>query len=304
MPIMSYGIILFRFCPNNFIMLDSSSTASKIEYLMIRRRNTLGYIDFMRGKYSITNRFYILNMIKQMTLEEKTLLKQKKFNELWELLWKDIYREETDSVGGGGGQGCSQGCISDQGQGCSSGQGCSEFSVPDSEENYRYNNQYKIEESNSRVKFHSLVKGVYTERGFYNLESLIDECEPSWEEPEWGFPKGRRNYKENEFDCAVREFKEETGYSMKHIHPVINLFPFEEIFLGSNYKSYKHKYFLMFLEKSDCLENTNRQCSEVSKMEWKTLEECLQCIRPYNIEKIELIQNVDCSIRKYMPVFH
>lgn len=232
-------------------------------------------------------------MIKQMTLEEKILLKEKKFNELWELLWRDISKEETDSgdgCGGGGGQGC--------------GQGCGEFSVIDGEENYRYNNQYRIEESNSRAKFHSLVKGVHTERGFYNLETLIDECDTAWEEPEWGFPKGRRNYKENEFDCAVREFKEETGYSMKHVHPVVNLFPFEEIFLGSNYKSYKHKYFLMFLEKSDCLENTNRQCSEVSKMEWKTLEECLQCIRPYNIEKIELIQNVDCSIRKYMPVFH
>jgi 8-oxo-dGTP pyrophosphatase MutT (NUDIX family) len=29
-------------------------------------------------------------------------------------------------------------------------------------------------------------------------------------EPEWSFPKGRRKIKENDLDCAVREFCEET----------------------------------------------------------------------------------------------
>jgi endonuclease III-like uncharacterized protein len=37
----------------------------------------------------------------------------------------------------------------------------------------------------------------------------------------------------------------------------------------------------------------NFQKSEVSKIEWKTLSECIKSIRYYNIEKIEIIKNVD-----------
>jgi hypothetical protein len=58
MPITSVGVIAFRY--NN----------GQIEYLMIRRKDTLGFIDFMRGKYFVNNKFYILNMLKQMTVAE------------------------------------------------------------------------------------------------------------------------------------------------------------------------------------------------------------------------------------------
>ena len=40
LPIVSYGIVAFRICDG------------KPEYLMIRRKDTFGYIDFIRGKYS------------------------------------------------------------------------------------------------------------------------------------------------------------------------------------------------------------------------------------------------------------
>ena len=62
LPITSIGVISFRF--NN----------GCIEYLMIRRKDTLGFIDFIRGKYSTSNKEYIMNMIKQMTINEKQQL--------------------------------------------------------------------------------------------------------------------------------------------------------------------------------------------------------------------------------------
>ena len=50
-PITSYGVIAFRM------------NKQKIpEYLMICRKDTLGYIDFMRGKYIVQNKNYIMNM--------------------------------------------------------------------------------------------------------------------------------------------------------------------------------------------------------------------------------------------------
>ena len=69
-PITSIGLITFRYHNN------------EIQYLMICRKDTLGYIDFMRGKYSIFNKDYVMNMLKQMTNEEKERLKTWTFDEL------------------------------------------------------------------------------------------------------------------------------------------------------------------------------------------------------------------------------
>ena len=59
-PITSIGLIVFN---NN---------DTKIEYLMIRRKDSLGYVDFMRGKYPLFNKRYLLNIISEMTDNEKT----------------------------------------------------------------------------------------------------------------------------------------------------------------------------------------------------------------------------------------
>ena len=190
-PITSLGVIAFRI--NNGI----------IEYLMIRRKETLGYIDFMRGKYNINDKEYIKNMLKQMSNEEKKNIINKEFDELWTNIW--------------GEEG--------------------------------YTNKYKMEESNSKDKFNILKK--QNSNIDFNLKNIIDDIENEWYEPEWGFPKGRRNYNEKDYDCAIREFCEETGYKENALEPMINVMPYEEIFTGSNYKSYKHKYFLMYMKYSD-----------------------------------------------------
>ncbi len=56
-PITSIGIIVFN--------IDVSNN---IEYLLIRRKDSLGYVDFMRGKYPIYNRRYLLNIIQCLRL--------------------------------------------------------------------------------------------------------------------------------------------------------------------------------------------------------------------------------------------
>ena len=57
------------------------------EYLMVCRQNSFGFIDFMRGKYSIYNKQYICNMVKQMTIQEKKDLIDLNFDQLWKKLW-------------------------------------------------------------------------------------------------------------------------------------------------------------------------------------------------------------------------
>jgi hypothetical protein len=185
-PIVSYGIIAFRQNPLN----------SSPEYLMIRRKDTLGFIDFMRGKYSVYNKEYVLNMIKQMTNAEKYRIKTESFSTLWRDLWGPMASNLE---------------------------------------------QYKSEETNSRNKFELLRGGVYTRTDSYTLEDLVNLTPLEWDEPEWGFPKGRRNYQERDCDCAVREFCEETGYRHSQLILLKNVAPFEEIKLLN--KNLRKNYF-------------------------------------------------------------
>ena len=263
MPVVSYGVILFR------------KGQRGLEYLMICRRNTLGYIDFLRGKYAPTHKYYILNMLKQMTREEIHNIETKTFDELWASLWNEISKDESESVGNG----CTAGSSSN-------------------------NHQYRVEEYSSRVKFNMLCSGIHSSSSsFYNLKTMIEEIQtqqPLWEEPEWGFPKGRRHYQESEYQCAIREFLEETGMTTENMVPIYNLFPVEEMFVGSNYKSYKHKYFIMYMNSNEDKPCIQKYCSEVSQKSWKTVDECMSAIRPYNVEKRNLLRNVNSAILKYM----
>jgi hypothetical protein len=59
LPITSYGIILFR------------NIEDKIEFLMIRRKDSFGYIDFIRGKYTLNNIDHIQGIINEMSIQEK-----------------------------------------------------------------------------------------------------------------------------------------------------------------------------------------------------------------------------------------
>lgn len=246
LPITSYGVIAFREGDDGF------------EYLMIRRKNSFGYIDFIRGKYSPYNLAQIKNTIDEMSLEEKNEIQTLSFENLWNNMWGDTNIK---------------------------------------------NHQYKNEESVSKKKFELLKEGVVIDSCLYTLKDIVKMSETMWNETEWEFPKGRRNQKEKDLDCALREFQEETGISQNNLIVIDNLLPYEEMFIGSNHKAYKHKYFLALfnnLHKDYGLENLNNfQATEVSKLEWKTLDKCLKSIRPYNLEKRSIIQNINKVLQEY-----
>tara|TARA_B100002051_G_scaffold80521_1_gene76929 strand:+ start:770 stop:1573 length:804 start_codon:yes stop_codon:yes gene_type:complete len=238
-PITSLGMVVF----NKF-------GEDCLKYLLICRKDSLGYVEFMRGKYPLYNYDYIQNIINEMTIQEKANLLTKDFNVLWKELWGDYYGV-----------------------------------------------QYRTEEKNARDKFYQIKEGIHLfDDKFFNLEQLIQNSNTSWTEPEWGFPKGRRNYNENDLTSALREFGEETGFPKNKISIIKNLIPFEEIFTGSNFKSYKHKYFVAYSNYKDL---NHYQKSEVSKIKWMTLDEASNAIRPYNLERIDLLKDIDQVLHKY-----
>jgi 8-oxo-dGTP pyrophosphatase MutT (NUDIX family) len=225
---------------------------------MIRRKNSFGYIDFIRGKYSPYNLTHLKTLVDEMSLDEKEQILSLSFDKLWIEMWG---------------------------------------------ESNIMNNQYKSEENASKKKFELLKEGVVIDNSLYILKDIVKMSKTTWSETEWEFPKGRRNQREKDLDCALREFQEETGIAQNKVTIIDNILPFEEIFIGSNHKAYKHKYFLALfnnLQEVDNLDELNNfQVTEVSKLEWKTLDKCLESIRPYNLEKKEIIQNINKVLQEY-----
>ena len=233
---------------------NKNSSINQFEYLMIQRIDSFGYIEFMRGKYSIHNYGYLRNIIDEMTVQEKQNILTKPFDELWVSLW-------------------------------------GEYSGL----------QYRGEQQLSKNKYLQLKNGIKWDGMNYNLESLVTSSSTQWETAEWGFPKGRRNHQEKDLDCAFREFTEETGYNKECLKQIFNILPYEEIFIGSNVKCYKNKYFLCYMNTTNSELSYSRgyQTSEVKNMKWLSYDECMNIIRPYNIEKKNMLTSINNTLHKF-----
>ena len=147
LPILSYGILAYR--------LDGDVE----KLLMIQRRDSLCYIEFLRGKYKIDDKEYLKILFSNFTKEEINKILTKEFDELWYSLWMTMAFKNT-----------------------------------------RVRNEY----NRSKINFNKLKSLDF-------FKDLINEINIIYDEPEWEFPKGRRNTNEYNKDCAIREFTEETG---------------------------------------------------------------------------------------------
>jgi 8-oxo-dGTP pyrophosphatase MutT (NUDIX family) len=74
-PIMSYGIICYKI------------ENKQIKYIMIQRKDSLSFMEFIRGKYNINEISYIVKLINCMTSTEKNMIYTKTFDEIWIYAW-------------------------------------------------------------------------------------------------------------------------------------------------------------------------------------------------------------------------
>ena len=72
---------------NNNILLKINNFIDKFKFLMIRRRKTLGYIEFIRGRYDIKNSISYISLFEQMIPSEINDLINNSFDYLWTDLW-------------------------------------------------------------------------------------------------------------------------------------------------------------------------------------------------------------------------
>ncbi len=242
--IISLGIILY-----NTIQINNYY---EIKFLLIQRRDSIGFIELLRGKYQETDDIYLSKIIDIMTIDERNRVMNSDFNDL---LDKFIINKNS--------------------------------------------RQYKYEYIEAKDKFNRLKDSG-------KLKKLIDNSLTHWIEPEWGFPKGRRHLKESDFDCACREFEEETGYNEEDYMIIHNVKLLEESFLGTNKIRYKHNY---FLAKScsqripEINKNNKTQIAEIGNIGWFSFQEALRKIRTYHKEKINILKKAYSIIRAEKTYF-
>lgn len=263
---------------NNFL----TSFISYPEIILIQRKHTIGFMEFIRGKYDINNNEYLIQLFNMMTLEEK--------DNILNIQDYDILRNMLG--------------------------------------NSSKHKNYKKEYYDGKNKFSKLIENNKLNEIINNSNNMI-----TWDGPEWGIPKGRRNQNETDLECATREFLEETGLNYNDIIIYQNIIPLEEIYTGINNILYKHVYFIARLKENNIEQiqeinipeisinsnlqinyinitdnltidnNKPEQFNEISNIKWCNFEECKKLIRPYYINKINIIKKAFQMIKNLNGYF-
>lgn len=227
---------------NNNIFLKTHKYKNDIEFLMICRRKSLGYLEFVRGRYSLNDFPHIMSLFEQMTEEEIKYIGDNDFDTLWGELW--VHKNT--------------------------------------------NKFFTLEYEKSKTKF-TLLK----EKKENNLEYLVKNTVRRFDNPEWGFPKGRRNFLEKDLNCAVREFKEESGLENEDFILVPGIKPLEEIFNGTNNILYRHIYFIAFCRKDIKVDISKPdQLEEIGNIGWFNHNQCMSLFRKFHKKRKYLLNEL------------
>jgi 8-oxo-dGTP pyrophosphatase MutT (NUDIX family) len=229
--------------------------AGSPQYLMVQRKDSLCYVEFIRGKYSLQNRGYINKLLSNMTVEERVRLRTLDFDTLWSNFWRTdqhmTFAKEYE-------------------------QSKRSFDT--------LRRGYKLRAAGSEHQ--QLVD--------FSLDVAIATTTSPHTETEFGFSKGRRNINESDLRCACREFTEETGLGMDRIAILCAVKPFDEIFTGSNKVRYKHVYYLAKTrdDRTDLPRLDTMQQKEIRSVGWYDFDGVMCRIRAEHVERQEMFKLV------------
>lgn len=253
-PTTSYGVIAYK------------SIRGVIKYVMIQRKDTLSYVEFIRGNYNLQNKNYIISLFQNMTVQERDFINANTFEEVWNNLWVD---------------------------------------------NRRNNMFYK----STREKFNELKNGYYIRNTsndstmIFSIKHIVETYPSLVAEQEWDFPKGRRKIGEKDFQCALREFGEETSIHSNEVHFIDSSKYFEEVYLSTNKTRYRNIFYVAkYSNRSQSRPLFNHrdsnQAKEVRDVQWFTSEEIFERLKHRNPEKRETFKLVHDYIVKKLEGKH
>lgn len=242
-PFSSYGVICFH----------KSQVDNLHRVLMVCRRHSVYYVEFLRGKYDVNNIEYLITLFSRMTKDEIQLIcSSANFEALRNDLGLDntrrrVFRAEYETSELKFNYILNLGILANVIQSINfifneAFHMASATSNPDSA-----NSQFKLPITGPGTSSTAnLSEFIQENRDVLNelkAEMTMQNAE-IYKMPEWEVPKGKRQNKETDLQCAVREFCEETGLGPENIRIFKNVVPLEEIYTGVNGVEYKHIYFI------------------------------------------------------------
>ena len=254
-PVLSYGHILYR------------TDTQEPQILMVQRKDSLCYIEFIRGKYDVYNKSYIQLLINKFNREERKRVMEDDYETLWRKLWG--------------------------------------ISTEPEEHSYK-SDFYKGRDKFHKLVSGSTIQHSGQTSSQYSLRSLLENATEPYSGSEWEFPKGRRNVGETNRECAIREFQEETNYTTNDYELIDNIAPLDEEYMGENHIRYKHVYYMGMLRNyrpvPGLSESNLDQINEIKDIQWLTEKEAMHKIRDYqNTRKqvvsrvFEIVNNFNCK---------
>ena len=253
-PVTSYGILCYH--------IDRKS---EIQLLMVQRKDSLSFVDMVRGKYRLGDIQYIKQLVSTMTFEEQDTLMTADFDTIWTDMWGPDNSMKHPSH------------INDYKK--------SSAMFRSLRAGYILN---RLDGSSFEVSLHDIVRDVR-------------KMEIPRVDTEWEFPKGRRMLYESDVSCARREFFEETGLHKDNLEWCGSK-SFEEIYTGTNGIRYRNVYYLGEFRGNPntiglcCL--GSKQKEEVKNIAWVNIKHVKHIVRENFVERKELIPLIKTHIDK------
>lgn len=284
LPVTSYGIILFdRKCLRTVAKTDDDTLSTchifdhnhdvspshvqsppvfaqellQTRYLLVRRRDSMSYVELLRGKYNPQDVRFIYQMLTEMTISEREKVRKNTFDVMWHDLW-------SRSFGNFGNAGSAEYLTA-----------AAKFS--------NLKKGYNLQ-NGSRLTLQSALKATRSvfaqpEWGFAKGRRSKKEKDLQCAKREFGEETG---FREDEYDLLSQlgpvseSFRGSNRVFYKHVY-----------FVARN-KTDRSKISIDPLN----LE----QMSEIGDIGWFTCEEALAVFRPYDIEKKCLLMRLDATI--------
>lgn len=304
-PNNSYGLLCFYKIPG-----ETNTSPNDTKVLMIRRKHTIPYIDFLRGKYDVNNMQYLIELFAKMTYSEITqIVSTCNFNELRHNLGLNNNRSKQYK---------------------------SEYETSELKFNYilklgilhkviicinkifntnltiTYELNFDIDSAKVLLDYSAIISSQINE-----ITHQTGKAPTLYTDPEWGLPKGKREDRESDLQTAMREFCEETGLQMNNLRIYKNVIPLEEQYTGMNNITYKHTYFVAelinispdmvaklcngyIISSSDSQE----QKTEISKIMLLTQTDALNCIRSFHTSKKNVVHKAFYIMSQYNTFFY
>ncbi len=259
-PVTSYGIICFRLRTNPLTF------ETYPEYIMVQRKDSLSYVEFIRGKYGLEKKTYIMKLIGNMTNKERYALQTGNFDDLWKNLW------QADD--------------------------CKAYQKEYTEAKYKFNalkNGYILRNENNEIYYFNIDYIVN------NTSTTLDEAE--WGFPkgrrninEHDFTCALREFREesgiNPKNLRVAKYCK----PFEEIFSGTNRVRYKHVYYLASC-NYNGGYRVLSGSPVSRL-----QSREIKDVQWFTYEAAQQKIRDYNVERKELFRRVHQVIMKNIMV--